>query len=85
MRTTMIRTITLAATLFGATGCATRQEMSTWVEHGTHFASGAHAFFSVRNDMASRQEVTRTDLSRARSEAWWGDPVTVSPDDIVSR
>jgi len=29
--------------------------------------------------------VTRTDLDRARNEAWWGDPVTASPDQIVDR
>lgn len=82
---TIIGTITLAATLFGAAGCATSQQISTWLEHGTHFASGAHGLFSLRNDMSSRPEVTRTDLSRARSEAWWGDLVTVNAEEIVSR
>jgi hypothetical protein len=84
MRTTMLG-ITLIAAVTGAAGCATRQEMATWREHGTHFASGDHALFSLRNDRPSRPEVTRTDLSRASAESWWGDPVTVSPDEIVSR
>jgi len=84
MRRTMLRTITLMATLLGAAGCATSQEMATWRAHPTHFASGAHAFFSLRNDTSSRPEVTRTDLSRARAEAWWGDPVTVSPDEVLA-
>jgi hypothetical protein len=85
LRHTILGTITLTATLLGAAGCATSQEMATWQQHGTHFASGSHAFFSLRNDTSSRPEVTRTDVSRARAEAWWGDPVTVSPDQIVGR
>ena len=85
MRRTMLRTITLMVTLFGAAGCATNAEMATWRAHGTHFASGAHAVFSVRNDVSSRPEVTRTDVSRARAESWWGDPVTVSTDQIAGR
>jgi len=85
MRRTVLGTITLMATLLGAAGCATHQEMAIWRAHGTHFASGSHALFSLRSDMSSRPEVTRTDLTHARAEAWWGDPVTVSPDQIVAR
>jgi hypothetical protein len=85
MRRTMLRTITLMVTLLGAAGCATSAEMATWRAHGTHFASGAHAVFSVRNDVSSRPEVTRTDVSRAPAESWWGDPVTVSTDQIGGR
>jgi hypothetical protein len=85
MRHTILATITLTATLLGAAGCATSPEMATWREHPTHFASGTHAWFSLRNDTSSRPEVTRTDVSRARAEAWWGDPVTVSADQIAGR
>ena len=84
MRITMLRTIILIATLTGAAGCAS-QEWATWRDHGTHFASGAHAAFSIRNDLASRPQVTRSDVTRARTEAWWGDPVTVTSEQIVSR
>jgi len=28
--------------------------------------------------------VTRADLNRARTEAWWGDPVTVNPDQVLA-
>ena len=85
MRLTMLSTITLIAIITSAAGCATSQEMATWRDHATHFASGEHALFSLRNDKSDRPEVTRTDLSRASAESWWGDPVTVSPDQIVSR
>jgi len=85
MRITRVGTLTLLMTLIGAAGCATSQEMATWREHGTHFASGTHALFSMRNDTSSRPKVTRADLSRAGAESWWGDAVTVNPDQIVSR
>jgi hypothetical protein len=85
MRTRMLGTIALIAVLTTASGCATSEEIATWRAHDTHFASGAHAGFSVRNDISSRPEVTRGDLSRAGAEGWWGDPVTVDPDQIVGR
>jgi hypothetical protein len=84
MRTTMIRTIALTAALLGAAGCATSQEMATWRTHPTHFASGSHALFSVKNDVGSAPQVTRMDLSRARSEGWWGDPVSVRADQVLA-
>ncbi len=85
MKGTMLGTISLMAVLVGAAGCATSAEMAAWRAHATHFASGDHAFFSLRNDLESWPRVTRTDLNRARYEAWWGDPVAVSPDQIVGR
>ena len=85
MKTNLLGTITLIATLAGAAGCATSQEIASWRAHGTHFASGAHALFSLRNDVSSRSQVTRTDLGRARAEGWWGDPVTVSLDQVAGR
>ena len=34
-------------------GCATGEEWATWKAHPTHFASGEHMFFSVRNKEGS--------------------------------
>jgi hypothetical protein len=85
MKGTMLGTIALMAVLVGAAGCATSPEMATWRAHTTHFASGDHALFSLRNDLESRPRVTRMDLNRAQNEAWWGDLVTVGPDQIVGR
>ena len=85
MRIRMIGTATLLSALASTAGCATRQEMATWRDHGTHFASAAHALFSLRNDASSRPEVTRTEVGRASAESWWGEPVTVSADQIVER
>lgn len=65
--------------------CATTQEWATWRQHPTHFASAQHMGFSLRNDDANAARVTRRDLAMARTEAWWGDPVTVSQSQIVDR
>jgi hypothetical protein len=65
-------------------GCATSEEWGTWKSHGSHFASGTHMGFSLRNQRESQPRVTRPDIARARDEAWWGKPVTVEQDQIFS-
>lgn len=71
--------------LLTALGCASRAEWTTWEEHPTHFASGGHLAFSVRHTEESEPRVTRSDLSRARDEGWWGKPVTVGQEQILER
>ena len=80
----------LASILFGVaalvvTGCASSDEWATWKDHPTHFASGQHAGFSLRNGNEGRPRVTRNDVALARSEGWWGKPVTVSSEQILER
>jgi hypothetical protein len=66
-----------------AGGCATSEEWSDWRNHTTHFASGTHATFSLRNNKdGSNPKVTRTDVEAARQENWWGKAITVSPEQI---
>jgi hypothetical protein len=76
--------LALAAVLWLAAGCATSQEWTTWREHPTHFASGDHLSFSIKNTEGA-PSVTRTDVARAREEAWWGKPVTVNQEQILER
>ena len=65
-------------------GCATSTEWDTWKSHPAHFASGDHAVFSLRNsDNAVR--VSRADLDVARTESWWGKPLTVDQTQILER
>lgn len=66
-------------------GCASRTEWTTWREHPTHFASGNHLQFSIRNTEDAAPQVTRHDLARARGEAWWGEPAAVSEKQILER
>ena len=74
-----------ALALVALTGCASSQEWSTWYEHRTHFASGEHMSFSIRTPDTGPGRVTRTELTRARDEGWWGKPVTVAQADILDR
>ena len=75
----------VAVILIGVSGCATGEEWSTWKQHPTHFASGDHMFFSVRNREGGQARVTRTDIGKARDEGWWGKPITVSQEQILER
>ena len=76
--------IALAVALSGAAGCATSQEWQTWKDHPTHFASGDHLAFSMKNSESSPR-VTRKDIVMARDEAWWGKPITVAQERILER
>jgi hypothetical protein len=86
MRSTRWQFLLGLAVLLATAGCASTEEWTTWKEHPTHFASGEHMFFSVRNqgDNASAK-VTRQDIALARNEGWWGKPITVSQEAIQER
>jgi hypothetical protein len=67
-------------------GCATSEEWRTWKAHPTHFSSGDHLYFSIRNrEGSSRTTVTRQDIAAAQAQGWWGRAVTVSQEQIVER
>lgn len=75
----------LCGVLVVVAGCATNEEWSTWKQHPTHFASGDHGFFSIRNRDDSAKRVTRQDIALARDQGWWGRPITVSQEQIQER
>lgn len=77
--------LAVVAVLVGVSGCASGDEWSTWKQHPSHFASGDHLVFSVRNKEGGRARVTRTDIGKARDEGWWGKPITVSQEQILER
>jgi len=66
-------------------GCATGEEWSTWKQHPTHFASGGHMSFSLRNRAGVSPRVSRTDIAKARAEEWWGKSITVGQEQILER
>ena len=66
-------------------GCASADEWNTWYSHSSHFASGEHMGFSVRNDMKAPAKVTRRDVALAGDQAWWGKAVTVEAGQILER
>lgn len=85
MRSERFRLLLVAVALVGLGGCATSEEWETWKSHPTHFASGSHMGFSLRNREGGQARVTRQDIAAAREEGWWGKPVTVSQEQILER
>jgi hypothetical protein len=79
------RLVPLALLALLGGGCATTAEWTAWRDHPTHFASDDHLSFSIRDPDSAEPRVTRHDLTVARQEAWWGDPVTVPQDRILQR
>jgi len=83
MRTIVTRAALIAGILFLTGACASSADWGMWRSHSTHFASGEHGFFSMRNNKdGSNPRVSRTDVDAARSENWWGKAITVSPEQI---
>lgn len=72
----------LASTLVVTGACASSEEWSEWRKHSSHFASGDHLFFSVRNREGRPPQVSRRNLETARAENWWGKVITVSAEQI---
>jgi hypothetical protein len=80
--------ITLAAALLGvallAGACATSEQWAEWRGHTTHFASGDHGMFSLRNNMeGTNPRVTRIDIEASRTQNWWGKQISVEPGQII--
>jgi hypothetical protein len=62
-------------------GCASSEQWKEWRSHSSHFASGDHMGFSMRNQ-GKTPKVTAGDTRMASAQSWWGDPVVVRPDQI---
>ena len=64
--------------------CASSEDWKMWMSHNTHFASGEHGFFSMRNNKdGSNPKVYRSDIEDSRQQNWWGlYAITVSPNQI---
>ena len=59
----------LGVTLFTG-ACATSEEWSEWRSHTTHFASGQHGVFSLRNNKdGSNPRVSRTHVADAQTRS----------------
>jgi hypothetical protein len=85
MRTDRLGVLAIVAAALLAGACASGEEWQTWKEHPTHFASGEHMMFSVRNRTGEPVRVTREDIALARTQGWWGKAITVSTEQILER
>jgi hypothetical protein len=74
----------IVAVLFSMSGCASSQDWAYWREHPTHFASGGHMAFSVKNDNPYYPTVTEADTKQAQAYGWWGDQVPLMPPSDLS-
>ena len=85
MRSRMTRAALTVAVLFLTGACATSEDWKVWREHNTHFASGEHGFFSLRNNKdGSDPKVYRSDIEDARAQNWWGlYAINVSPNQVI--
>jgi len=70
--------------LLSTGACATKDDWNMWLSHPTHFASGEHGFFSMRNNKdGSNPRVYRSDIEDSRQQNWWGlYAINVSPNQI---
>ena len=84
MRSRITMATLTVAILFLTGACATSEDWKVWREHNTHFASGEHGFFSLRNNKdGSDPRVYRSDIEDARNQNWWGlYAINVSPSQI---
>jgi hypothetical protein len=71
----------LLLALAAVSGCASSEQWTEWKSHSSHFASGDHMAFSMRNQ-GNTPKVRATDTRMASAQSWWGDPVVVRPDQI---
>jgi hypothetical protein len=73
MRNQIMKVTVLIGVLLGTVACTTSEDWSMWRTHNTHFASGEHGVFSMRNHKdGSDPKVTRSDIENSRVESWWG-------------
>ena len=80
----IVRASLVVSVVFLVGACATSEDWNVWLSHNTHFASGDHGFFSMRNNKdSSNPSVSRLDIEEARTEKWWGIyAINVSPNQI---
>jgi len=56
-----------------STGCAaTHREWEVWRTHPTHYATGNHLSFSMKNMVGAAPQVTPELMDQAKGEGWWG-------------
>jgi hypothetical protein len=68
----------ISCALLAQAGCASGEQWAAWRQHNTHFASGQHAGFSLRNQGTEAERVRSTDPEQARVESWWGRQLPVA-------
>jgi hypothetical protein len=83
MRSRVRVLLVLLAVAAGSGACATSEQWAEWHKHSSHFASGDHLFFSLRNRGANpTPRVYKSDVNKAQAQSWWGDAIVVRPEQL---
>ncbi|MFQ5519805.1 MAG: hypothetical protein ACE5FK_00265 [Candidatus Methylomirabilia bacterium] len=77
-----VSVLLLTGILMLGAACATSEQWAEWRTHSNHFASGHHLLFSLQNREGKPQRATQQDFDAARDENWWGEPLTVTPQQL---
>ena len=73
MRSRIVPVILILAVPCLSGACASAADWQVWRSHTSHFASGEHGLFSLRNNKdASNPRVARSDMENSRQQTWWG-------------
>jgi len=84
MRSKIVTVAALIVVAFLAGACATSEQWVEWRGHTSHFASGDHGMFSMRNNMSgTNPRVTRLDIENTRTQNWWGKNISVEPGQVI--
>ena len=84
MRSKIVTAAALIGVAFLAGACATSEQWAEWRGHTTHFASGEHGMFSLRNNLdGTYPRVTRLDIENSRTQTWWGKNISVEPGQVI--
>jgi hypothetical protein len=84
MRFKIVTAAALIGIVFLASACATSEQWAEWRGHTTHFASGDHGMFSLRNNLdGTNPRVTRLDIEGSRTQNWWGKNISVEPGQVI--
>jgi hypothetical protein len=75
------RSLLILVLILGLGACASSQEWAEWRSHSSHFASGEHMRFSLKNQ-GSTPRVSRQDMRVAGAQSWWGKTVIARADQI---
>ena len=75
------RAVLFGSLVLGLGACASKDEWAEWRSHSSHFASGDHMGFSLKN-MGSTPKVSRKDMRESGTQSWWGKAVVPRADQI---